>query len=125
MPNHLEDMWKFEGRCSFRFQQQLETGDKIIDIRRVSQNVVRDDQVGLASLVAKPARHLGAEESNLGWNVPFLPSNYRTIRCGVYPEARYSALDEILQQIAVVTSNLDNTRSCVERKSLRHAFDKG
>ena len=56
--DHLENMRKLEGSYASLAEQDLESRDKVIDVRHMGQNVIGDDQIRRTALLAKPRRRL-------------------------------------------------------------------
>ncbi len=86
-------------------QQQLQPGDKIVEIGNMSQYVVSDEQVRPAELCGEFARHARTEEAADGGH-SLGNCGGGDIGCGLDPEHRNSLGDEMLQQIAVVARDL-------------------
>ena len=62
-----------------------------------------------------------SRKCDLGLHPALMPGRYSTIHCGIDAKTWDAALDEILQEIAVVAGNLDHARGGPKRKPLRGA----
>lgn len=87
------------------------------------QDVVCDDQVRRPPLRKQSTSGGAPKERDLGLHPSLTQSGQGTIHCGIDTEARDAALDEILQEIAVIAGNLNDTRLRPERKLLHGPID--
>ena len=91
-------------------EQELEAGDEVVEVRHVGEHVVADDQVGRRALVGEPRAELRAEERDQRRDAVRLGDRGH-VRGRLDAEHRHAALDEPLQQVAVVAGDLDDA-SC-------------
>ena len=90
-----------------------QSAHEVVDGRHMGQDVVADQQVGGQALPDEIAGERLAEELDVGWN----PARRRRgghIGGRLDPEAPDPALDEILEQVAVVAGNLDDLAGAVQ-----------
>ena len=102
--DQLQQMGKFERQHPFGLQNHLEPFDKIIQIRNLCQHVVTKHEVGAAAFGGEFLSQLRSEEAYQGGDALF-DSYLGNIRRRLNPQHRHIALDEILQQIAVIAGH--------------------
>ena len=88
----------------------------------MGQDVVADQEVGAAPLADEVARGLRPEEADDRRNALLLGDRGH-VGCGLDAEHRHAALDEPLEQVAVVRGELDDARVAVEAEALDHLLD--
>ncbi len=75
----------------------------------MGEDIVGDHQVGRAVLTGDLAADLLAEEQHFGGNPP-VHRNLGDIACRLDTEGADSPLDDVLEQVTVVTGHLDDER---------------
>ena len=85
----------------------------------MSEYVVGDQQVRLAALGNEAGRELPAEELDHGLDPPF-PGRLRDVGRGLDPQRGYAALDDVLEQVAVVAGQLDHLAVLPQPEALDH-----
>src|SRR5205085_7231198 len=104
---------------SVRLQQNLESFDKIVELRYLRQHVIPEDEVGGLSLCDQGSGQFGAKKSNRGWYALF--NGYGCdISRGLNSKHRNAFVHEVLQQISVVARHLDHEALLVEREARLH-----
>jgi len=102
-------MGKLHGDDSGGCKQDFHAGDKIVDVRDVRQNVVAQQQVG-ANLSFD---HVGcggfSEKLRAGGNSMLLDGNFGDVFGRLDAQHVDAPFLEILQEIAVVAGDLDDT----------------
>src|SRR5258705_12468665 len=98
---------KLQRENSVGFQQQLEAFDEIIDVRHLRQYIVADNQVRRFSLARKFQRELRPEKTSQRGH-PLFDGHFGHV-CGRFDsEDRHSSFYEVLQEVTVVTCDLDD-----------------
>src|SRR5579871_86079 len=118
--DETEQMRELERCRAMWFEQKLKTADKVVQVGHVRKHVVGGHQVGRFPGSAEPARRLGAEKRDFGGNA-LVMRHLGDVRRRLDAEHADAALLEILQQIAVVTGDLDDQRSGIEPVAFNHA----
>ena len=103
-------------------QQDLEAGDEVVEVRHVRHHVVGGDQVGALALVDEIASRLAAEESDERVD-PEILRDLGDVGGGLDAERRDAALDDVLQQVAVVAGDLHHEAVPVEAEALDRHLD--
>ena len=104
---------------ALRSQDPLHARGEVVQVRHVGEDVVRDEQVGLAALVRQARRELTAEEIDDGLDPP-LAGDRRDVGRGLDPERGDAALDQMLEQVAVVARQLHHLAVRPEPEALDH-----
>src|SRR5882762_7608024 len=98
---------KLQRENSVGFQQQLEAFDEIIDVRHLRQHIVADNQVRRFSFARKFQRELRPEKTSQRGHALF-DGHFGHV-CGRFDsEDRYAPFYEVLQEVTVVTCNLND-----------------
>ena len=98
---------EFDRQHSTWFQECLHTGDEVMQVRDVRQDIVRDDEVGGMTLFDQSTSCVQTEEFALCRHA-ILSRDLDDICRGVDPTHRDTAFDEMFQQVAVVACDLDH-----------------
>ena len=98
-------------------QHRCHAGDEVVEVGDVGEDVVGDQQVGAAALGHEPGGELAAEELDDGLDAP-LPGDLGDVGGGLDAERRDAALDEVLEQVAVVAGELDHQAVRAEPEAL-------
>ena len=122
--HELKQVGKLHGDQPGRLQQHLEPFDKIIQVRDVSQHVVADDQISIPSFSNQIERRLLSEEGDRRID-PLLLRHFRHIGCRLDPKHRNPSRHEILQQISVITGNLNDFGIAIQSESISDHVDIG
>ena len=101
-------------------EQGFEASDEVIRVRRVGEDVVAENQVGLAILRGEVSGDFLAEEFDERLDSLFA-RNFSDVCGGFDAEARNACLHEVLQQIAVVARDFDDEALAVEAELLHVA----
>ncbi len=100
-------------------EQRLHARDKRVEVRRVRENVVAEQQVCLEPIVHHPPRLVGAEEGDARRDAT-RAGDRRDVGRGLDAEARDPLRDDVLQEVAVVGGDLDDVALRPEPEALRH-----
>src|SRR5205085_11126259 len=87
--------------------------DEVVEVRDMREHVVPDQEVGAPARRGEPRRGLAAEELDFRRNPP-LARDLGDVRGRLDPEHRDPALDEVLEEVAVVAGDLDHVRALAE-----------
>ena len=87
-------------------QQNPETGHEIIQIRHMSEHVIADEQIAAPALVAQSSSERHPEKLRQRVDSG-IHSDLRHIACRLDTEHRNALLLEVLEEITVITRNLD------------------
>src|SRR5579863_6123973 len=107
---------ELKGKHPFRFQKNLETFYKVVEIRNLGKNVVADDEVGEPILRLKFLRHCCPEEPHHGRNALF-HGDLGDIGGRLNSQHWNALFDEELQQIAVIAGHLGDEAPFAEVES--------
>ncbi|MCY1415355.1 hypothetical protein D9M71_308340 [compost metagenome] len=110
---------KLEGRYARRFEQCGKALEKIIDVRDMGQHIVGRHQVRRPTVVAQLTGTVAAEKHFANVQALF-PGGLGGAAGWLDTQARDFALGEVLQQVAVVGSDLHDPAVPVEAKTLDH-----
>src|SRR6266481_2160119 len=115
--NQASQVGKLKRQDSKGFQQQLEAFNEIVDVRDLGQHIVADDQVRRFSPSSKFQRELRTEKTSQRWHALFDCDHCDV--CGRFNPQNWNALfDEVLQEVAVVTRNLNDKALRAQTKSI-------
>ena len=117
-----QQMWNFDRQHPARFQNQIQPGDKIVDVGYMREHVVGDEQVRGLPLRCKRAGKRGAEKT-VDSRDPFALRNGGDICRGLNPQHGDAALPDELQQIAVIARHLDHVARRGQSESIDHCRD--
>ncbi len=84
-----------------------DAGDEAVEVGDVGHDVVGDDHVGRAQLVAQLAGHLQAEEGTPRSHARLVGRSH-LVGSGIDPHHGDAVLDEVAEQVAVVAGQLDH-----------------
>src|ERR1700750_1604452 len=113
MAHQLKQVWNLDGDRPIVGQCGCHSRDEIIDIRHVSEDVVRYDKVGFPVLRDIPGSEGLAEELAYGVD-PDGPCRIRRARSGLDADTRNPARDQILEKISIVGCNFDDQAALIE-----------
>ena len=98
-------MGKLKRSHTVSFQQTMDPSDKVVDVRDMRKHVVRDDEISPPLLGHKLLRELRSKEANVG-RYPLFLSEPGDICSRLDSQHWDSERSEVLQEVAVVASNL-------------------
>ena len=104
MLNELDAVGKFQCDAAVRLEQFIQPGHEVVRVRRVSENIVAENEVGLPVFTRKFRGDAAAKKFFQSLN-PFFARHFRDVRRRFDAEAGNVGLDEILQQIAVIAGD--------------------
>jgi hypothetical protein len=118
--DHAEQMRKLQRDHAVIGEQDFQARRKIVDVRQMGKHVVACENVGANALAAQCRRSLNTKETDAGGNTALFLCHRRDVRCRVDAQHRNTAFLEVLEQITVVASNLDDARIGVQAEALDH-----
>ena len=122
--HQLEQVRELHGDDAVGGEQHRHSRDEVVEIGHVGQHVVAEEEVGADALATRLAGQLGAEELDACRDAAF-NRRRRDVRGRLDPEHGDAALDEVLEQVAVVARDLDDLAVGAEAEPLRHIADVG
>jgi hypothetical protein len=114
-----DEMGEFHRDHPVISHQRCEAVDEIVQVRHMGEDIVAQDEIGPAAFVHDVSCGLPPEKPRPGFNAP-LPRIRGDAVGGLDTEARDAFTDEVLQQIAVVTRNLDDEGIVIDPMILHH-----
>ena len=105
-------------------QEAREPGDEVIGGRRVGEDVVAENEIGLTIFGGETGGEVCAEEFDERFDA-FLASDFSDVGGGFDAETGHAEADEILQQIAVIAGDLDDAAGRAEGEFLHVALCRG
>ena len=112
-----EQVRELEGRRPVVAEQHLRAGNEIVQVGDLGKHVVAHDQAGALALLDQALRRGTTEEVHERWHSPLL-GGLRNVGRRIDPENRYAGADEVLEQVAVVRSELDDEVLRAQTKTL-------
>src|SRR5262245_32186331 len=112
-------MRELDGDYAARSEQNLHAFDKIVQIGHMREHIVRWNEIGLQTFGDHLPSDLAAEvfdtrrHADLARGLGHLLGRFDS-------QAWYAALDEVLEQVAVVTGQFHDVASRVESEALDH-----
>src|ERR1700688_59160 len=103
-------------------KQELDTANKVIQIRNLCEYVITQDQVRLMSGGDQVSRRVHSEESHYCRDALRF-SHRRNVRRWFDPQGRHYAPHKILQQISIVACDLDNPAFWRQAELLDYLID--
>src|SRR5919197_5756325 len=103
--DEAKEVRKLEGRRPAGRKERGDSGNKIIQVGNVSEDVVRNEEICAPATREFPSGSF-AEEAGLSWN-PFGARDVRYVPSRLDAYHRYSSLREVLKQVPIVRSNLN------------------
>src|SRR5271170_2192686 len=103
--DHIQRVGKFADRDPGRLQQPRKTGDKIINVVNVSDDVVRNHDIRELALVGQIFGASRPEEIVNCWHANSVGLCHRTVG-RIDAEARNPALYKITKQVTIIAGNL-------------------
>ena len=107
VPHQLEEVRELHRDDAVGGEQRGHAADEVVEVGHVREHVVAQQQVGSRALVAELRRQLGAEELDQRRDPAFLRRR-RDVGRRLDAEDGQLALDEVLEEIAVVAGDLDD-----------------
>jgi hypothetical protein len=128
--DELHQVRELDRRRSLLREEGLHARDEVVQVRRLGEHVVGDDQVRRLRFLHELARRLLPEEGDAGRHSA-LEGCSGDVPGGLDPERRDLPLDEVLEQVAVVARQLDDEALLVQpepvydvRHVLRRVLDE-
>jgi len=115
----VQHMVEFERRDAGRLQQLGESGDEVVQVRHVGDDVVGRHQIGRVPFRPQLPRRLPPEEQHLHRDAQLAPGGSDVGR-RLDAEHRHALRQEPAQQIAVVRGDLDDLAVRAELEALGH-----
>src|SRR2546421_64502 len=109
---------------SVGLEQNLHSLDEIVQARYLSENIVPEQEIRAPIGINEFSSQDRAKEPNQCWNT-FFHRHISDVGRGLDAEGRNVLLDEILQEITIVTGELDHQTVCVQSQAIRHAIGVG
>ena len=122
VPHQLEEVRELHGDDAVGGEQRGHAADEVVEVGHVREHVVAQQQVGSRALVAEPRRQLGAEELDQRRDPAFLRRR-RDVGRRLDAEDGQLALDEVLEEVAVVAGDLDDLVRRSEVEPRRRLLD--
>jgi len=114
-----QQVGEFEGNHAVRFEQRAHATDKIVEIGHLGEHIVAGDEVG-APLFGDNPLCLGAAEKSDPSPDSLLNRHRGDVRGRFNAQNGNPAGDEVAEQIAIVTGQLDDRASRTQVESLDH-----
>ena len=105
--DQAHDVGELHRQHAGRGERDLHAGDEVVEVRHLSEDVVAEEEVGVAALGGQLVRQLDAEEAHHGRHALLLGGRGHVGR-RLDAEDRDAGLDEPLQEVAVVARQLDH-----------------
>src|SRR3954470_12901616 len=99
-------MRKFHGDNALLGQQYLQSFDEIVQVGNMGEDVVANQEIGTQTLSAQCPRSRLAEKVDTGRNSS-VTSYHGDVSRRFYPQDGHLAINEVLQQIAIITCDFD------------------
>ena len=112
------DVGELHRQHTGRGERDLHAGDEVVEVRHLSEDVVAEEEVGVAALGGQLVRQLDAEEAHHGRHALLLGGRGHVGR-RFDAEDRDAGLDEPLEEVAVVARQLDH----VARRAVAEPVD--
>ena len=123
--DELKQMGELHRDNAVILQRAFQSLYEIVDLRNMGKDIVADDQIGLYALPDQSLLcKIGAEEIDDGVD-SFLDGDRGGVGSGVDPQNRYIPFLEILQQVAVIGSDLDDLSVFIVPEALDHHIHIG
>src|SRR5262249_40355884 len=106
-PHEIQQMRKFHGDDTSRFQKDLQALHKIVEGGYVRKHVVADEQVGVLALIFQLRSQRCPEESYQRGNSRLL-CHASTILSGLDSQHRNVLLSKVLEKVPVVACDFDH-----------------
>src|SRR3981189_388442 len=103
-------------------EHQTDATDKVVQIGYLGQDVVANDQIGPSAVFRELPGGIDAKELDDGRH-SLLFGNSTDIRRRLDAQHGHAAGDEVLEQIPVITGQLDDEAALVEPQSLDGSID--
>src|SRR4051794_29919796 len=102
------------------FQEQLQPGDEVVDVRHMREDVIPDQQVGLTAIGHNLPSGGGSYEAVDAFDSVVPPGGVSGRHGRLDSEYRNIALLEPAQEIAVVAGNFDHLMRRAKAETLDH-----
>ena len=119
IPHQTEKVRKLHGNDAVIGKENFEAADEIVQRRNMSENVIAENEIGLAGFRHQLVRRLRRKKRHPGVDTLGLRCT-RDIARWFDSKNRNALLDEILQKIAVIAGDLDDKTLCIQTESSRH-----
>ena len=122
--HEAQQVLDFIGRHAFGLEQRLRAAHEIADIGDVSEDIVRNDEVGAPAFCGQFAAHAFGEEIAAHLD----PRAHRLVS---RPSGRLdtetgdAGLPDVLQQVAIVAGEFDHPARCIQAEPCDHVPDIG
>src|SRR5262249_21829573 len=100
------EVWKLDGDDAARFEEKRDAANEVVEVGHLRQDVVADDEIRRVTLRDKFLGGAASEEPRDSWNAASDRGSCYVFR-GLDAENRDAFGDEVLEEIAVVASELD------------------
>ena len=117
----LQQMRKLESSHTCRLEQKRKTGDKVIDIGHMREDIVSRRQVGALACRNEAGCQFNAKKRFDNFN-SLVTCCLGSTGSRLNPQARDAPRLGVLQKIAVVGSNFNHVRLFPQAETLRHCF---
>ena len=114
-------MREFDRDHTCRFEKYFQSAHKVINIGNLCQNIVPSDQICLFAFFTQLRGQFAPKELSQGWNA-FFDRNLGHVFGWLNAQHRDSRLDEVLQQVAVITGDFDDQTILVQSKTVQDHF---
>src|SRR6266404_7029809 len=114
-------MRKLESCDAVRLEEPCNSGHEVVKIRNLSKDIVGDYEIGALAFGYQLIRESSSEKLRARWNA-LADGDRGDVDGGLDAKYRHAKREKVLQQVAVITGQLNNQASGAQPEPLRDGF---